>query len=53
MRGVALRQHGFDDEQFAIGRDRLAAIPQNFERLFVGPIVQDMREQVGVIAARH
>ena len=53
VRCVAVRRDGFDDEQSAAGRNRLAAFAQNPDRSVVVPVVQDMREQIGVVARRH
>src|ERR1044072_5959952 len=49
MRRVAIRQHGFDDEQPAAGGYRLAAFARDPDRLVVLPVVQAMPERIGVV----
>src|ERR671913_2589147 len=51
--GVALAQHQFDDEQSARGGHRGATVTEDSETVVFTPVVDDVREDVGVRPRRH
>ena len=50
---IAFRKYGLDDQQTSGRRNGSSAISKNRERLVVGPIVQDMREDVTIVSFRN
>ena len=53
MRYIAGRQHHLNDEQTTIGSDCLATMTKDGEALFLSPIVDHVRQQVGVAPRWH
>jgi len=50
---IAFRKHGLDDEQTSGWRHGSSTIAKNRERVVVGPIVQDMCEDVTIVSFRN
>ena len=53
VRRVALRQHELDDQQLGAPLHRFAAVAENRQALILVPIVNDVRQDVGVPARRN
>jgi hypothetical protein len=54
-RGFRLQrvQHLLDQQEFAVCGHGPSAIPENGERGFVGPVMDNLRQQVGIGRARN
>jgi hypothetical protein len=49
---ITIGQHGLDDEQAALGRQRLTAFAQDGDRVVIAPVVQHMRQHVYIVPGR-
>src|SRR5256885_1401684 len=53
MRNIAGGQYSLYDQQPAFWRDRLPAVAQDRDALLVIPVVQNMRENIGLVPGRN